>query len=165
MTATHNQRNSREFSVLIEKGIELFEVLYSILTEERRCLEENRFKDIKAISVKKEACLSRISRHEHHIQQLCEQHDIEYNAGAVDQLLLISGDSAHHQQIENILNYKTRLSQCDDLNNINGRIIHRSRLNAASLLELLKGAAKQEQTYSIKGKKDTEGRHRSIAKA
>lgn len=164
MPATHNHRNNREFPVLIKKGIELFEMLYSILTDERLCLEENRFKDLKAISVKKEACLSKISRHEHHIQQLCEQHDIEYNAEAVDQLLLISGDSEHHQ-VEIIQAYKTRLSQCNDLNNINGRIIHRSRLNAASLLELLKGAAKQEQTYSVKGKKNTEGLHRSIAKA
>ncbi|MBV1873249.1 MAG: flagellar protein FlgN [Gammaproteobacteria bacterium] len=164
MPATHNHQNSREFPVLIKQGIELFKILYSILTDERRCLEENRFKDLKAISVKKEACLSKISRHEHHIQQLCEQYDIEYNAEAVDQLLLISGDSEHHH-VENIQDYKTRLSQCNDLNNINGRIIHRSRLNAASLLELLKGAAKQEQTYSVKGKKNTEGLHRSIAKA
>ena len=164
MSAAHMQANLA-FSALIKKGIELFDTLHSILTQERCGLEENRFKDIEAISVKKQSCLSKISQHEQDIQQLCEQYDIQYNDTAIDQLLLISGNSKHHQTIESIQRYKARLSQCDDLNNINGRIIHRSRLNAASLLALLKGAAKQEQTYSIKGKKDTKGMHRPIAKA
>ena len=164
MSAAPKQANLA-LSALISKGIELFDALHSILTQERGYLEENRFKDIETISVKKKSCLSKISQHEQCIQQLCEQYDIQYDASAIDQLLLLFRNAEHHQTIESIQRYKARLSQCDDLNNINGRIIHRSRLNAASLLALLKGAAKQEQTYSIKGKKDTKGMHRPIAKA
>lgn len=57
------------------------------------------------------------------------------------------------------------LQHCTDLTNINGAIVHRSKLNNRHLLDILQGKTSQPGVYDQRGDASTTSDTRAIAKA
>jgi flagella synthesis protein FlgN len=164
-TSAANSQEAAQVSAQLNAGITLFQTLKEILALERKHLEERDFTSFQAVTPKKASCLTDISRHEDEFNQLLESLHIELGDKTIDRLI---EKYAPHQDTafsEAAIQYRSLLGECDDLNTINGRIIQRSQVNANNLLDLIKGAVKQNQTYSRNGKTQTEGGKHPIAKA
>ncbi|MCB1649121.1 MAG: flagellar protein FlgN [Pseudomonadales bacterium] len=59
----------------------------------------------------------------------------------------------------------TSLQHCTDLSNINGAIVHRSKLNNRHLLDILQGKTSQPGVYDQRGDASTTSDTRAIARA
>lgn len=160
-----NPQEAKQVSAQLNKGITLFQTLKEILARERKHLEERDFESFQAGTPEKASCLADINSHEGEFNHLLESLHIELGDKTLDRLI---EKYAHYQETvftETALQYRSLLGECDELNTINGRIIQRSQLNAKHLLDLIKGAVKQEQTYTRSGKTQTDGGKQPIAKA
>jgi len=160
-----SHHDAEQVSTQLNNGITLFQTLKEILAQERKHLEERDFESFQAGTPEKASCLSDISYHEDEFNHLLESLHIELGDKTIDRLI---EKYASHQETaftEAALLYRSLLGECDDLNTINGRIIQRSQVNAKHLLDLIKGAVKQEQTYTRNGKTQTDAGKAPIAKA
>jgi flagella synthesis protein FlgN len=164
-TSTENSQEIEQVSAQLNTGITLLQTLKEILEQERQFLEERNFLSFQEITPKKEACLADISHHENEFNRLLESLNIELGEKTIDRLIANYARPQSTSFSDAATLYRSLLSKCDDLNTINGRIIQRSQVNANHLLDLIKGTAKQNQTYSRNGKTKIEGRKHPIAKA
>ena len=57
------------------------------------------------------------------------------------------------------------LQQCSDLTNINGAIVHRSKLSNRQMLDIMQGKSSQPSVYNNHGDASTTSDSRAIAKA
>ena len=154
-----------QVSTQLNTGVELFQRLSDILIDERSNLEKRDHASFKAGTVIKEECLFQIKHHEKEFNELLESLQLELGNKTIDSLIDRYDPDQTTPFTESALQYRSLLSQCDDLNTINGRLIQRSQVDANRLLDLLKGGGKQSQTYTRKGKTQTNGGKQPIAKA
>ena len=160
-----NPHEAEQVYAQLNTGIILFQALKEVMESERKHLEERDFSSFQAITPKKSSCLDDISHHEDEFNELLKNLHIEFGEKTIDRLIEKYGSSKDTTFSDTAMSYRTLLTECDNLNTINGRIIQRSQVNAKHFLDLIKGAAKNNQTYTRNGKTQDEGRKPPIAKA
>lgn len=150
---------------ILHQGAELLMQLKTYLEEERNHLENNNYDALQLCSQNKQTCLELITQHETDLNDLLQEQQLSLGKTEIKQLIH-SYDPDNKTQLSAIAQrYETLLIQCNDLNSINGRIIQKSQLNAATLLNLIKGAVKQNETYTRQGKTRSNQENKPIAKA
>ncbi|MBL4607184.1 MAG: flagellar protein FlgN [Pseudomonadales bacterium] len=164
-TESVHAQEIKQVSEQLNTGIKLFQSLKAALENERHNLENRDYDSFQADAVEKESCLESISQHEDTFNHLLETLHIDLGDKTIDRLIERYSPSKDTSFSEDAKLYRARLSECDDLNTINGRIIQRSQVNANQLLNLIKGAVKQNETYTRSGKTKSNGGTHPIAKA
>lgn len=101
--------------------------------------------------------------------------DIEANDHARQKILASFGESTDNRALRDFCsqngmetlyrNLLKSLQQCSDLTNINGAIIHRSKLNNRHLLDIMQGKSSQPSVYTSHGDSSASAHSRAIAKA
>lgn len=150
---------------ILHQGAELLMQLKTYLEEERGHLENNNYDDLQLCSQNKQACLALITQHESGLNDLLQEQQLSLRKTEIKQLIR-NYDPDNQTELSTIAQrYETLLIQCNDLNSINGRIIQKSQINAASLLNLIKGVVKQNETYTRQGKTLSNPGKKPIARA
>ncbi|MDQ2075459.1 flagella synthesis protein FlgN [Marinimicrobium sp. ABcell2] len=139
------------------------EQLSQLLTAEREHLEAREHEHLPALIEAKEQLLAHLGQHSQVRQQWLEQANlsrdqhgwIEFLHGRADTRALIEPWQA---LIE-------RFAQCQELNEVNGKIIGRSRQTLGQLLNLLRGQVSGPQLYNSEGGTAPESGSHTIVKA
>jgi len=146
------------------QAIELLESLNTLLIAERSALKERDTANIQSVLEQKTGLLKQL----------------EQNASARSQLLASAGFNGDELGMENYLEslpvaasqlkqqwlaLKEKLQTCKDANQVNGTIVHRSKTQVETLLNILRGQSGQQRIYNDTGKSSSVGGGHSLAKA
>lgn len=149
----------------LEHGIDLLRNLERLLKEERNALEKRDLDAFRINTNKKEHCLQEVLLHEQEFENLLKQLGLNFDSKAIAALIKKYDADQRNHFSELALKYESLLEECDKINLINGRIIQRSQINTHQLLDLIKGATRQAETYNRAGKKRSTGGQTPIARA
>jgi len=146
------------------QAIELLESLNTLLIAERSALKERDTANIQSVLEQKTGLLKQL----------------EQNASARSQFLASAGFNGDELGMENYLEslpvaasqlkqqwlaLKEKLQTCKDANQVNGTIVHRSKTQVETLLNILRGQSGQQRIYNDTGKSSSVGGGHSLAKA
>lgn len=147
------------------QAIELLESLTTLLMAERTALKDRDTLNIQAQLNKKTELLKQL----------------EHNASTRTQLLIDSGVEGNDQGMTAYLNslpvtaatelgnqwqtLKEQLHSCQAANQVNGTILHRSKTQAETLLNIFRGQSGSQKIYTGTGKSTAIGGGHSLAKA
>jgi flagellar biosynthesis protein FlgN len=146
------------------QAIDLLETLNTLLIAERSALKERDTANIQSALNQKTDLLKQL----------------ELNATARSQLLARAGFNGDELGMENYLEslpvtaaplkqqwltLKEKLQTCKDANQVNGTIVHRSKTQVETLLNILRGQSGQQKIYNDMGKSSSVGGGHSLAKA
>ncbi len=151
--------NKDSMQQLLEKDLINSAKLENLLRCEREQLEQRNIGALNETLIEKAQLLA----------------DIEANDHARQKILASFGDSTDNRALRDYCSqngmeslYKDllkSLQQCSDLTNINGVIVHRSRLNNRHLLDIMQGKSSQPSVYTSQGDSSSSANSRAIAKA
>ncbi|MDO9317083.1 MAG: flagellar protein FlgN [Gammaproteobacteria bacterium] len=145
---------------LLEKDLQNTVDLENLLRAERTQLEA---RDIGALSrtlIEKAEVLASIEQNDEARRKLLAQHGYPADNKGMRRFCSESprGVTLYDQLREQI-------AQCAALTNINGAIVHRSRLNTRHVLDILRGKGTQSSLYTSAGSTNKTSETRALAKA
>ena len=147
------------------QAIELLESLTTLLMAERTALKDRDTLNIQSLLNKKTELLKQL----------------EHNASTRTQLLIDSGVEGNDQGMMSYLDslstnaaselrhqwqtLKQQLHNCQTANQVNGTILHRSKTQVETLLNIFRGQSGSQKIYTGTGKATAIGGGHSLAKA
>lgn len=164
--ARKNPNSTRQNLIeILQSGMQLLTELKSLLEAERQHLEQNAYSQVQATVAKKQNCLDRTQQHETALQDFFKAQGIASDKIDLKQIVADLDPSSESTLAVTVQHYETLLNECNTLNTINGQIIQRAQVNAANLLNVIKGAVKKNETYTRAGKTRSNPDNQPIAKA
>lgn len=148
---------------MLEQDRDSIEQLHQLLETEREHLEARRHTELTAILEAKEPLLAQLGDHSRQRQQWLEQAGLSRDHSGWEQLLKASTDTS--DMLDPWRELTARFEQCQELNDINGKIIGRSRQTLGQLLNILRGQVGGPQLYNAQGATAPEGGSQTIVKA
>lgn len=123
--------------------------LKSLLLRERELLEQRQHEEMPAIIERKDQLLEHLSISAKQRESMLQAAGLKANTGNWEKLM---GQSAATQELLQPWHaLMTEFAECKDLNEINGKMIGRSRKTLGHLLNLLRGQVATPQLYTNTG--------------
>jgi flagellar biosynthesis/type III secretory pathway chaperone len=147
------------------QAIELLDSLTTLLMAERTSLKDRDSVNIEALLSQKTELLKQLEANSFARTQLLLDAGLEgNNQGMLDYLSSLPNNSASAlgEQWETL---KEVLHNCKAANQVNGTILHRSKSQVETLLNILRGQSGEQKIYTDAGKSRVIGGGNSIAKA
>jgi flagella synthesis protein FlgN len=151
--------SDKSFQSLLEKDLHNAESLAALLQREREQLASRDIDALNTILMEKAQLLA----------------DIERNDDSRRKMLASFGHSADNQALGDYCNksgfgtlyeeLQRRLKTCAELTDINGAIVHRSRLSNRHVLDIIQGKSAHASVYTSQGGTNKQTETRAIAKA
>ncbi len=141
------------------------EILLALLQEERNALEQRDTPKLDSSNQQKTQVLKQIESNARQRTALLGQAGFSQDKEGLNAYF----DSLQNTQAKKIKNDFSRLEiqlgKCQELNNINGVILHRSQQNISRLLHIFRGQTSGSSTYDSTGNKNQYCENQAIAKA
>lgn len=151
--------SEKAFQSLLEKDLHNAESLVTLLQSERAQLASRDIDALNRILMEKAQLLA----------------DIERNDDSRRKMLASFGHSAENQALSDYCNnvgfgamyqaLQRSLKTCAELTDINGAIVHRSRLSNRHVLDIMQGKSTHASVYTSQGGTNKQTETRAIAKA
>lgn len=144
---------------LLEKDLINTTNLENLLQKEREQLQQ---RDIGALSntlMEKAQLLADIEANDDARRKILASFDKSVDNGGLREYCKEEGMGDLYQEL------LRSLQQCSDLTNINGAIVHRSKLSNRHMLDIMQGKSSQPSVYTNHGDASTTSDSRAIAKA
>lgn len=148
---------------MLEQDRDCIEQLHQLLEAEREHLEARQHSELAALLEAKDPLLEQLGNHSHQRQQWLDEADLSRDHSGWETLL--EADPATRELVEPWRELTARFAQCQELNDINGKIIGRSSQTLGQLLNILRGQVDGPQLYNAQGGTAPEGGSQTIVKA
>ncbi|MBL4865109.1 MAG: flagellar protein FlgN [Pseudomonadales bacterium] len=159
-------KTARLFYQIINENFVLAQKLSIQLKAERACIAKRDFNGHQKILDEKTECVKGLAQAEQHLILLFKKMGIEdYDSAKIDALILNCPPSHRSLISSGWKSLKAELSQCKQLNSINGRIIHHSKGHIDRLLSIIKGQDHRATLYQADGHSQHQAATRSLARA
>ncbi len=146
------------------QAIELLESLNTLLIAERTALKERDTANIQTVLEQKTSLLKQLEENATARSQLLVSNGFDGDeTGMNNYLASLPANAASLNQQWQLL--KDQLQACKEANQINGAIVHRSKSQIETLLNILRGQSGQQKIYDDAGKSSAVGGGHSLAKA
>lgn len=139
------------------------EQLKALLIQERQLLEARNHDPLPSLIEQKDHLLDRLSQSARQRQQLLQQLGLKTDADSWQELL--KAHKALSPLLANWLQLRELFQECKTLNEVNGRMIARSRQTLGKLLNILRGQVGGTQLYNQSGTTTGTGGANTLAKA
>jgi len=144
---------------LLEKDLINSSKLENLLRCEREQLEQRNIDALNETLIEKAQLLAGIEANDHARQKILASFGQSTDNGALKEYCAQNGLEALYKDL------LKSLQQCSDLTNVNGAIVHRSKLNNRRLLDIMQGKSAQPGLYTSHGDSSTSSNSQAIAKA
>lgn len=134
---------------MLEQDTVLIEQLQALLEQERELLESRQHQPLEALIEAKNPILQQLGEHSQQRQNWLQQ--AQLSTDHQGWLTLLSASSATETLIGPWQDLNERFAACQELNEINGKIIGRSRQTLGQLLSILRGQSGGPQLYNAQG--------------
>ncbi len=134
---------------MLEQDTRLIEQLQTLLEQERELLESRQHQPLEALIEAKNPILEQLGEHSRQRQNWLQQAQLSTDQQGWLNLLGASPDT--QTLIEPWQNLTERFAACQELNEINGKIVGRSRQTLGQLLSILRGQSGGPQLYNAQG--------------
>jgi len=144
---------------LLEKDLINSTKLENLLRCEREQLEQRNIGALSETLIEKAHLLADIEANDHARQKILASFGEATDNGALRDFCTQNGLATLYKDL------LKSLQQCSDLTNINGVIVHRSKLNNRRLLDIMQGKSSQPGVYTSHGDSSATSNSQAIAKA
>lgn len=134
---------------MLEQDASLIEQLQILLEQERELLESRQHEPLEALIEAKNPILEQLGEHSRQRQNWLQH--AQLSTDHQGWLTLLAANPANETLIEPWQNLTERFLACQELNEINGKIIGRSRQTLGQLLSILRGQSGGPQLYNAQG--------------
>lgn len=134
---------------MLEQDTVLIEQLQTLLEQERELLESRQHQPLEALIEAKNPILQQLGEHSQQRQNWLQQ--AQLSTDHQGWLTLLSATPATETLIGPWQDLTERFTACQELNEINGKIIGRSRQTLGQLLSILRGQSGGPQLYNAQG--------------
>ncbi len=153
------------FTASLSDAVILIEQLDQALDEERKVLGQRDVDRLNTIVKHKCELLDALERNSRLRRELLENHDVAPTAAGFRQYLAalppsIAGPLQTHWE-----NVERKLERCRDANNVNGKVLQRSRQQIQAQLEIMRGQDSNPRLYNDSGTTRTVAHQQPLAKA
>lgn len=148
---------------MIAQDTNATEQLKNLLLQERELLEQREHDGLPAIVEQKDQLLDALAHNAKQRQQLLQSLGLKTTAQSWDDLL--SAHSALAPLRESWKSLTASFSECQRLNDINGKMIARSKQTLGNLLNILRGQVAAPQLYTQSGVTTGSAGSHTLAKA
>jgi flagellar biosynthesis protein FlgN len=139
------------------------EQLSQLLATERECLEARQHDQLPTLIEAKDQLMVQLGAHSQQRQQWLQQANLSRDQHGWMEFL--HGRAATRELIEPWEALTERFAECQELNEVNGKIIGRSRQTLGQLLNILRGQVSGPQLYNAEGGTAAENGSNTIVKA
>lgn len=136
-------------SAMLDQDTSLIAELQTLLERERELLESRQHPQLQALIETKNSILEQLGEHSRQRQNWLQQ--AQLSADHQGWLTLLAATPTTETLIEPWQNLTERFAACQELNEINGKIIGRSRQTLGQLLSILRGQTGGPQLYNAQG--------------
>jgi len=147
------------------QAIELLESLTTLLMAERSALKDRETLNIQSLLAQKTELLKQLEQNASSRTQLLVDSGVEGNdkgmMSYLDSLPINAATTLRHQW----QTLKDSLHNCQSANQVNGTILHRSKTQVETLLNIFRGQSGNQKLYTGAGKSTAIGGGHSLAKA
>ena len=144
---------------LLEKDLINSSKLENLLRCEREQLEQRNIGALSETLIEKAYLLADIEANDHARQKILASFGEATDNGALRDYCSENGLTTLYKDL------LKSIQQCSDLTNINGVIVHRSKLNNRRLLDIMQGKNSQPSVYTSHGDSSATSNSQAIAKA
>lgn len=134
---------------MLEQDISLIDQLQTLLEQERELLESRQHQPLQALIDAKHPILEQLGEHSRQRQHWLQQ--AQLSSDHEGWVTLLGANPASEVLIEPWQRLSERFEACQELNEINGKIIGRSRQTLGQLLTILRGQSGGPQLYNAQG--------------
>lgn len=139
------------------------EQLTQLLTTERDHLQARQFEQLPELLEAKDQLLAQLAAHSQQRQQWLTQANLDRDQHGW--LEFLHGRADTRALIEPWQTLTERFAQCQELNEVNGKIIGRSRQTLGQLLNIVRGQVSGPQLYNADGATAPQNDSQSLVKA
>ncbi len=156
MTATSALSDS------INNAISLVNRLQELLDNEQQALGDNNAEAMQELLPIKLSLLSELELNASERHQMLDKAGIGSDYAAVQEYIQSTGDEKLLEAWNTLID---KLKGCQSSNTVNGKIIHRSRQQIDTLLNLLRGQSENQKLYTQSGSSTSVNPNQPFAKA
>lgn len=147
------------FQSLLEKDLHNADALAVLLQGEREQLATRDIDALNKILMEKALLLADIERNDDSRRKMLASFGHSADNQALREYCNKAGFGPLHEQLQ------SRLKTCAELTDINGAIVHRSRLSNRHVLDIMQGKSAHASVYTSQGGTNKQTESRAIAKA
>lgn len=147
------------FKSLLEKDLQNAEALVLVLKREREQLAARDIDALNRILMEKAQLLADIERNDDSRRKMLASFGHSADNQALREYCSEAGFGTLHEALQ------SKLKTCAELTDINGAIVHRSRLSNRHVLDILQGKSAHASVYTSHGGTNKQTESRAIAKA
>ncbi len=147
------------FHSLLQKDLQNADQLAALLKQEREQLVARNIDELNRILMEKAQLLAEIERNDDTRRKMLASFGHSVDNQALRDYCQKAGFGALHEQLQ------LKLKACAELTDINGAIVHRSRLSNRHVLDILQGKTGQTSVYTSHGGTHKQSESRALAKA
>lgn len=147
------------FKSLLEKDLLNADALAALLQSEREQLATRDIDALNRILMEKAQLLAEIERNDDSRRKMLASFGHSADNQALREYCNTAGFGALHEELQR------KLKTCAELTDINGAIVHRSKLSNRHVLDILQGKSAHASVYTSHGGTNKQTESRAIAKA
>lgn len=147
------------FKSLLEKDLQNADALCAVLQREREQLAARDIDALNALLMEKAQLLADIERNDDSRRKMLASFGHSADNQALREYCNEAGFGALHEELQH------KLKNCAELTDINGAIVHRSRLSNRHVLDIMQGKSAHASVYTSHGGTNKQTESRAIAKA
>jgi len=163
MSLNPNGLNSSYLNDMFAQDSNAIQHLKSLLLQERQLLEERKPEGLQEIVARKDQHLETLTFNAKQREQLLNAAGLNTSLAGWEQLL--SSDSATQSLVSGWRTLTNEFIECQKANEINGRMISRSKQTLTHLLNLIRGQVTVPSLYTQTGTTSNYNNSNSIVKA
>lgn len=149
---------------MLTQDTETIETLQQALQSEREALEQRNLEALPPLIETKNQAMAALGQHALERQSWLDAAQLPHNHQGWQQWLTQRPDT--REQLESWQALADRFEHCRALNDINGKIIHRSQQTLGTLLDVLRGQSNDGPSlYNAQGRSGSQGGSQTLVKA
>lgn len=152
----------KQLKLLLTKDLSALDSLKAALTAESVALKQRESDKIASLAKTKAALVKEIEDRARSKVKLITASGAPISAGKVNEGIDTLGDAHLSELWTETLE---KLSECKDLNQVNGLVIERSRIRNQKIIDIVRGSHKKPKLYGSKGGEQSYATSSRIAKA
>ncbi len=161
MNANTQNLVPQELETMLARDIHTTQELLDLLQRERELLELREHDALPELIQRKAQCLESLDSSAAQRRSWLKAAGLAHSPSGWETLMQTKSEALQAQWGE----LRDYLSQCRECNDINGKMISRSRQTLGKLLDLLRGQVAQPQLYTASGEASGQGGGQTVAKA